>query len=65
MEQCSKEWFELVDHRKRLFSRAVWIPVYGLENSITEGSYTDIGHVEELLNVSPTLYLLFGYCLYV
>lgn len=55
MEQLSKEWFELADRRKRLFARAVWIPVYGLLHPIREGEYPQIGHVEETLIVGSAV----------
>jgi hypothetical protein len=46
MEEFSQEWFELRDLRRRLFSRAVWIPVYGSIYPIKRGEYPEIGHVE-------------------
>lgn len=55
MEELSKEWFELVDHRRRQYSRAVWVPVYGVIQPIKRGKYPDIGHVEETLAVGSAV----------
>ncbi|MDP2082999.1 MAG: hypothetical protein U0934_00475 [Pseudotabrizicola sp.] len=55
MEEFSQEWFELRDLRKRLFSRAVWIPVYGSILPIERGKYPELGHVEEVLAVGSAV----------
>ena len=55
MEEPSKEWFELADHRKRLYARAVWIPVYGTVHPIKFDSYPNIGFVEETLAVGSAV----------
>jgi hypothetical protein len=55
MEEFSQEWFELRDLRRRLFSRAVWIPVYGSIYPIKRGEYPEIGHVEETLIVGSAV----------
>ncbi|WP_416799474.1 hypothetical protein [Ciceribacter azotifigens] len=55
MDVLSKEWFELQDHRRRMFSRAVWIPVYGTVLPLERGRYPDIGHVEETLAVGSAV----------
>ncbi|NTG12335.1 hypothetical protein G6L33_01040 [Agrobacterium rhizogenes] len=55
MEEFSQEWFELRDHRRRLFSRAVWIPVYGAIFPVKRGLYPEIGHVEETLIVGSAV----------
>ncbi len=55
MQELSKEWFELEDHRRRLFSRAVWIPVYGTIFPILRGEYPEIGHIEETLAVGSAV----------
>jgi hypothetical protein len=55
MQEFSKEWFELNDHRRRYYSRAVWIPVYGTIFPIKRGEYPEIGHVEEILTVGSAI----------
>lgn len=55
MRELSKDWFELKDHQRRLFSHAVWIPVYGIILPIKKGVYPDIGHVEETLAVGSAV----------
>ena len=55
MDKFSKEWFELKDHRKRLFSKSVWIPVHGIVHPERTGEYPDIGHVEETLIVGSAV----------
>lgn len=55
MERLSKEWFELADYRKRLYSRAVWIPVYGTFHPIKVDKYPNIGFVEETLAVGSAV----------
>ena len=55
MEKLSKEWFELADHRKRSYSRAVWIPVYGTTYPIKVDKYPNIGFVEETLAVGSAV----------
>lgn len=47
-EELTKDWFEFNDHRRRRFSRAAWIPVYGTTHPTRQGKYPDIGHVEEM-----------------
>lgn len=39
MQKFSKDWFELADHRRRLFSRAVWVPIYGTQQPLKESTY--------------------------
>jgi hypothetical protein len=55
MEELSQEWFELRDHRRRLFSRAVWVPVYGTVLPLERGRYPEVGHVEEVLAVGSAI----------
>lgn len=57
MEELSKEWFELHDHRRRLFSRNVWIPIYGVVHPLplARGKFADIGYVEETLAVQSAV----------
>lgn len=55
MKELSQEWFELQDHRRRLFSRAVWIPVYGVIVPIKRGRYPETGFVEETLAVGSAV----------
>ncbi|WP_330083985.1 hypothetical protein [Methylocystis iwaonis] len=55
MQELSQEWFELKDHRRRLFSRAVWIPVYGTIFPAKRGEYPEIGHVQETLAVGSAV----------
>lgn len=55
MQELSQEWFEMKDHRRRLFSRAVWIPVYGTISPVKRGKYPEIGHVEETLTVGSAV----------
>ncbi len=55
MNKLSQEWFELRDLRKRLFSRAVWVPLYGTVLPIKEGKYPEIGHVEEVLAIGSAV----------
>lgn len=57
MDELSQEWFELRDHHRRLFSRAVWIPVYGTVFPLQRGGYPDIGHIEETLAVGSAVIL--------
>lgn len=60
MQELSKEWFELQDHRRRLYSRAVWIPVYGTIHPTKKGKYPEIGYVEETLAIGSAI--IFGDC---
>ncbi|MEO1109640.1 MAG: hypothetical protein AAFX90_17130, partial [Pseudomonadota bacterium] len=55
MNKLTKDWFELKDHRRRLFSKAVWIPVHGIVHPERTGEYPDIGHVEETLIVGSAV----------
>lgn len=55
MEERSKEWFELVDQRKRPFARNVWIPVYGLVQPLKIGKYPEFGHIEDMLMVDSAI----------
>ena len=55
MEELSQKWFELTDRRRRLFSRNVWIPVYGTVHPKRLGQYPDIGHIEETLIVDSAV----------
>ena len=55
MLELSKEWFELQDHRKRLFSKAVWIPVYGSIHPIQRYKFPDLGHIEETLVIGTAV----------
>lgn len=55
MDELSQEWFELRDVRRRLFSRAVWIPIYGVVNPLERGRYPEIGYVEETLAVGSAV----------
>lgn len=55
MDELSKEWFELADHQRRLFSRNVWVPVYGSVLPLERGQYPDIGHIEETLAVGTAV----------
>lgn len=55
MQKFSKDWFELTDHRRRLFSRAVWIPIYGSQKLTNEGKFGLEGHEEEFLMVGSVL----------
>ena len=55
MDELSQEWFELRDLRRRLYSRAVWVPVYGTILPLERGSYPDVGHVEETLAVGSAV----------
>ncbi len=49
MKELSKEWFELIDHRKRLFSKAAWIPIFGVKHPVKLGTYPECDFVEETL----------------
>lgn len=55
MNELSQEWFELRDVRRRLFSRAVWIPIYGVITPLERGRYPEIGYVEETLAVGSAV----------
>ena len=55
MDELSREWFELRDHRRRLYSRAVWIPVYGTIIPLERGRYPEVGYVEEVLAVGSAV----------
>ncbi|SHL98554.1 hypothetical protein SAMN05444389_102506 [Paracoccus solventivorans] len=55
MDELSQEWFELRDHRRRLYSRAVWVPVYGRILPSERGRYPEVGHVEETLSVGSAV----------
>ncbi|MGR3661491.1 MAG: hypothetical protein ACU0CA_09960 [Paracoccaceae bacterium] len=55
MQKFSKEWFELADHRRRQFSRNVWVPIYGTQKPIEAGNYGMPGFEEELLAVGAVL----------
>ena len=55
MDELSQEWFELRDHRRRLYSRAVWVPVYGTILPLERGRYPEVGHVEETLAVGAAV----------
>ena len=55
LDKLSKEWFELRDHRKRLFSKAVWVPIYGTISPIIESQYPEIGFVEEVFVVGAAV----------
>ncbi|NEX48343.1 hypothetical protein [Pseudotabrizicola algicola] len=55
MEELSKEWFELRDHRRRQFSRAVWIPIYGIIFPKKHLEYPEIGHIEETFAVGSAV----------
>lgn len=55
MDELSKEWFELRDHRRRLYSRAVWVPVYGTIHPLELGRYPEVGHVDEVLAVGSAV----------
>jgi hypothetical protein len=55
MDEFSQEWFELRDHRRRLYSRAVWVPVYGTILPLERGRYPEVGHVEETLAVGSAV----------
>lgn len=55
MKEFDKEWFELQDYRRRLFSRAVWIPVYGTVLPVNRGKYPEIGHVQETMAVGSAV----------
>ena len=51
MKKFSKEWFELSDLRKRLFSNAAWIPVYGYKTVSENGRYPDVGYNSETISI--------------
>lgn len=55
MNTLDKDWFELQDIRRRLFSRAVWIPVYGAITPIKQSVYPEIGYLEEVLVVGSAI----------
>jgi len=55
MQELSQEWFELGDHWRRKFSRAVWIPIYGTTLPIEKGKYPEIGHIEEVFCVGSAV----------
>ena len=55
MEEKSKEWFELVDQRKRPYARKVWIPVYELDRLKKIGNYPESGHIEDMLIVDSAV----------
>ncbi len=55
MDELSKEWFELRDHQRRKFCRAVWVPVYGTVKTLERGRFPEVGHVEETLAVGSAV----------
>lgn len=55
MEKLTQAWFELVDLRRRSFSRSVWIPIYGEDYAINELAYPKVGHIHELLAVGAAV----------
>jgi hypothetical protein len=55
VHKFSKDWFELADHRRRFFSRTVWVPIYGTQQPLKESTYGLEGHEEELLAVGAVL----------
>lgn len=55
MNELSQEWFELRDHRRRFFSRAVWIPIFGVVLPVARGRFPEIGYVEETLAVGSAV----------
>lgn len=58
MKELSKEWFELIDHRKRLFSKAAWIPIFGVRHPVKRSKYPECDFVEETLVIgAAAIYL--------
>lgn len=55
MDELSQNWFELQDVRRRKFSNAVWIPLYGVRLPIKRGRYPEVGYVEEVLAVGTAV----------
>lgn len=55
MDRLSKEWFELGDVRKRLFSKQAWIPVYGSKEFQSIGKYPDVGYESEFLLIGSAV----------
>ncbi len=55
MKKLSKEWFELGDVRKRYFSKAAWVPVYGFKNIHKDGAYPELGYSSEILVVGSAV----------
>lgn len=53
--QPDASWFELTDVRKRLYSKAVWIPVYGGKHYIKHLKYPAIGYSEDHLVVGSAV----------
>ena len=54
-EVAKKEWFELKDVRRRSYSKAVWVPVYGSCHPRSELKYPEVGHIDDLLVVGTAV----------
>lgn len=55
MEKFSKEWFELQDVRRRLFSKTAWVPVFGCDTIIKENKCPEIGYKNEILAIGAAV----------
>lgn len=51
MAKLDKDWFELKDVRRRKFSKAVWVPIFGSITFETESVFPEIGHVEDFMTL--------------
>lgn len=54
-KEAEKEWFELKDVRRRSYSKAVWIPIYGSNHPKSELTYPEVGHIDDLLVVGTAV----------